>query len=199
MLKKIKKGFTLVELMVVIVIIGVIAVIAVPSYYNSIRQAKYEESVSEIVSLIKDARNTSIVGKFTGDASSHTTPKGGYGVYLQKTSTGGVLISFQDKNENKKYDNDVEDTVISSYKLPTSITIKSMSGSKATGYTATPETNLDFLEASILFQPPQGETFLNENIATKDLLDLTIVLERYDVGKSKRLKLNKISGFIETE
>ncbi|MFL8466371.1 type IV pilin protein, partial [Clostridioides difficile] len=39
-LKKNKKGFTLVELLVVIAIIGILAVVAVPALFSNINKAK---------------------------------------------------------------------------------------------------------------------------------------------------------------
>ena len=196
MKKKTYKGFTLVELMIVIAIVGIISVMAVPSYYGSIKRAKYEEKVSEVVTLIKDARNTSIIGKFTGGVGSYETPKGGYGVYIDKVS--GTLISFQDEDEDQIYTNG-SDTLLQTIILPDEISIQTITGSIATGYTNTNLTNNDINKAVILFKPPQGETVLNENDKTKDIVDLNITLQRYDNNKSKRLKINKISGFITTE
>lgn len=193
---KIKRGFTLTELMVTVTIIGIIAIMAVPNYYQSSKRAKYEVAITEIISSIKDARNTSITGKFTGAAGSYETPPGGYGVFIDKIT--GTLTSFIDVNEDQIY-TVANDTTLSTYTLPSEITIKSMSGSKATNYTGLPASNTDISSALILFQPPQGDAFLNENDITKELIDLLIELERYDGNKSKILKINKISGFIETE
>jgi type II secretory pathway pseudopilin PulG len=177
-------------------IIGIIAIISVPNYFRSAKQARYEVAVTNIVSIIKDARNTSIVGKFTGIVGAHTTPKGGYGIFVDKTT--GTLISFIDDNEDQTYI-PADDTLISTYNLPAEISIKTMTGSQATAYTGTPDTHTNFSTALILFKPPQGETILNENDTTKELIDLFITLERFDQNKSKILKINKISGFIETE
>ena len=188
------KGFTLTELMVVIGIILIISLISVPSYSASIKKAKYEDGVSTVINLIKDARNTSIVGTMSLSGADLITLKGGYGIYLQ---TGGTLIYFQDLNENALYDASA-DTTLSTYLFPEEMQLKTMSGTKAVDYTGT-DTSENIANAIILFKPPQGETVLNENSTGKTLLDLFIGLERYDGNKSKRLKINKISGYIETE
>lgn len=191
-----KNGFTLTELLVVITIIGIISLVSVPSYLGSIKKARYEGGVTEVITLIRDARNTSLIGKI-GTASGNTL-EGGFGVLIQKNATGSSVLSFQDKNENTIFDAGV-DTTLAVYTLPSETILQTMSGARAVDYTVLPFSNDNFNNAVILFRPPQGETFLNENSPAKNLTDLFILLKRYDDQKSKRLKINKISGFIETE
>lgn len=51
MLKATQKGFTLVELMVVIAIIGIIASIAVPSYADYVKKGKAAEATATLANL----------------------------------------------------------------------------------------------------------------------------------------------------
>jgi len=117
MFKKVQKGFTLIELMIVIAIIGILAAIAIPAYQNYTIRSQVTEGLS-----LADGWKTAISEFYAQNGSFPTTyassggptavaitasSEGKYVGAITVTGAGEIEVTYSGAQVNAKLKNDI--------------------------------------------------------------------------------------------
>lgn len=96
-----QKGFTLIELMIVVAIIGILAAVAIPAYQNYIAKSQVSRVMGEVGALkttveacVLDGKNTADCTSVLGATSSNLVAGGVPTLVIGATGTASLISTF---------------------------------------------------------------------------------------------------------
>ena len=213
----------MIEMMVVIIIITIVASIGTNTYQAQRKQVRYNDSILQVLTMIKQARNYAVTSRAVYDTcqvgSESYIPPEGYGVYIERSTTPGqsrvVLFAntqVDDAIELNQYEEELDpcdsDLKEDEYILPLDTVLNDLLTDLTGPTPLDSNTNADENEAVIIFRPPLSDVTLaaNDHPLTENQLtlpdDLYLEFRRAEsaVGiPSQYIHINRIAGFPEIE
>jgi len=173
------KGFTLIEVMIVIAIIGILSAIFILNYQSFRRQLALKRSAVKLAQDIRRVQEMAMAAEECLKCGGGV-PSRGYGIYLRKVPPSKIHTSYilfaneKDTDENYFYYDQGEDTTIEVISLEPGVKIK----------------NINFPHLNIVFTPPDPTVFIGKEGEDEDLAIITISLIEDD-DKTETIEVNK--------
>lgn len=169
-----KRGFTLVELLVAISIFGLITAAVVVNFRGASPNRQLQLQAANIASLMRQAQ----VQAQAGEPYGGTVPAGGYGIHLNACGAGSCTITlFADQNNSFSMQSPAE--VVQTIDLGQTVYVSGVSSGG---------------QAHVIFRPPAGSICL-ENVCS-GAAPLTITLAAAGTSMTRVLTVNQLSGQI---
>jgi len=105
-----QKGFTLIELMIVVAIIGVLAAVAIPAYSDYTAKAKFTEAVllagkyKSEVSLAFQVDGDTTIGNYNSGAKGIPAAITAAGVHNVSVTAGAITVAYHDGDATSDLD-----------------------------------------------------------------------------------------------
>ncbi|XKH02535.1 pilin [Marinobacter nauticus] len=100
-----QKGFTLIELMIVVAIIGILAAVAIPQYQNYVASSQVARVMGEVGAMRTQAETCLMNGIAEADCDFGWTNSNLLGeTYLQGDSDGGLAVTFDSDSDGDTVD-----------------------------------------------------------------------------------------------
>ena len=163
---KLNKGFTLIEMMVVLAITGIVAAMVFANMRAGGRYMDTNSAAEKLGGVIKQAQMMALSGKRIGGSRSDQ----GYGVYLDTVTNPDydsyILFANTSNPEGHEYEYDASDTIIQTFNFMDELSL-------TTDYT------------SIIFIPPYGTVYVSNGSGGSELTGsstVSITLVHTDVN-----------------